>query len=107
VHFWGLLGSYFFEYRTGFPFSAMNELQQLVGPANSYRFPNYFSLDIGAEKRFHFHKHEWAIRVSAINLTNHPNPDSVVNDVDAPLFRSFAGGQGRAFTARLRLVTQH
>lgn len=107
LHFWGLLGSYFLEYRSGFPFSAVNEQQQLVGPANSYRFPGYLSVDLGAEKRFHFHKHEWAIRVSAINLTSHVNPDSVVNNVAAPNFHSFAGGQGRAFTARLRLVTQH
>lgn len=104
---WQLLFSYFFEYHTGFPFSAINEQQQLVGPANSFRYPSYLSLNVGLEKRFHFRKREWAVRGSAINLTDHQNPSAVVNNVDAPNFLSFSGRQGLGFTARLRLVTQH
>jgi hypothetical protein len=37
-------------------------------------------------------------------LTGHGNPTAVVNNIDAPNFLTFAGGQRRAFTARLRLV---
>jgi hypothetical protein len=105
---WGLLLSGFVEYRTGFPFSVINEQQQLVGAPNSVRFPNYFSLNLGLEKRFPFKGHEWAVRVSGVNITRHSNPDSVVNNIDAgPSFLTYAGGQSRAFTFRLRLVTQH
>jgi hypothetical protein len=104
---WQLLGSYFVEYHTGFPFNAVNEQQQLVGGADSLRYPTYFSLNLGIEKRFHFHKHEWAIRVSSNNITGHDNPIAVVNNVDAPDFLTFSGGHNRSFTARLRLVTQH
>jgi hypothetical protein len=104
---WQLLFSYFFEYHSGFPFSAINEQQQLVGPANSFRYPSYLSLNVGLEKRFHFRKREWAVRGSAINLTDHQNPTAVVNNVDAPNFLTFSGRQGLGFTARLRLVTQH
>jgi hypothetical protein len=107
IPIWGLLLSGFLEYRTGFPFSIINQQQQLVGSPNLLRFPDYFSLNIGVEKRFRFHGHQWAVRLSEINLTGRENPNSVVNNVDAPNFLSFAGGQGRAFTARLRLVTQH
>ena len=104
---WQLLFSYFFEYHSGFPFSAINEQQQLVGSANSFRYPSYVSLNVGLEKRFHFRKREWAVRGSAVNLTDHQNPTAVVNNVDAPNFLTFSGRQGLGFTARLRLVTQH
>jgi hypothetical protein len=107
IPIWGLFLSSLVEYRTGFPFSVINEQQQLAAPANSLRFPDYFSLNLGLEKQFPFKGHEWAVRVSAINLTGHNNPDSVVNDIDAPNFLTYAGGQRRAFTFRLRLVTQH
>ena len=106
VPFWGLLLSAFLEYRTGFPFSVVNELQQLAEPANRRRFPGYFSLNLGLEKRFKFRGHEWAVRLTSVNSTGHNNPDTVVNDKDAPNFLAMSGGQNRAFTVRLRLVTQ-
>lgn len=104
---WGLLLSGFVEYHTGFPFSAVTDQLHLFGPVNSYRYPDYFSLDLGLEKRFHFKGHEWAFRISSDNLTGHNNPNSVVNNETASNFLTFAGGQRRAFTTRLRLVTQH
>jgi hypothetical protein len=103
---WQLFLSGFFEYHTGYPFSTINEQQQLIGTPNNLRFPDYLSLDVGLEKRFHFRKHEWAIRASCINVTGHNNPDSVVNNIDAPNYLSFAGGHTRSITGRLRLVTQ-
>lgn len=103
---WQLFLSGFLEYHTGFPFSSINEQQQLVGAPNGLRFPDYLSLDLGLEKRFHFRKREWAIRISGINVTGHNNPDTVVNNIDALNYLTFAGGQTRALTGRLRLVTQ-
>jgi hypothetical protein len=101
VPLWGLFLTYRVEYRSGFPFSDLNEQQQLVGTPGQFRFPNYFELDVGLEKRFHFHGQEWAFRASAINATNHDNPNAV-NTVVSPF--AFAGGQHRALTGRLRLV---
>jgi hypothetical protein len=98
---WGLFLTYRLEYRSGFPFNDLNEQQQLVGTPGQFRFPNYFDLDVGLEKRFPFHGQVWAFRVSSINATNHDNPN-VVNTVVSPF--AFAGGQGRALTGRLRLV---
>jgi hypothetical protein len=103
---WNLLLSYFFEYRSGFPFSVINQAQQLVGPPNRLRFPNYVSLNIGIEKRFRLRGHEWAARLAVVNLTDHRNSQAVINNIDAPRFLTFAGGQGRALTGRLRLVTR-
>jgi hypothetical protein len=102
--FWGLFLSYFFEYRTGFPFSVVNEQQQLVGPPNRLRFPDYVSLNLGIEKHFKILRRVWAVRLAVINASGNSNPDSVINNIDSPDYLQFAGGQHRAFTARIRLV---
>jgi hypothetical protein len=104
IPFWDLFLSYFLEYRTGFPFNAVNQRQQLVGAPYRLRFPDYLSLNLGVEKRFSFFGRVWAVRLSIINATGNANPDSVINNTDSPDFLQFAGGQKRAFTARLRLV---
>lgn len=101
---WHLLLSYHLEYRSGYPFGILSPYQQLIGPPDQLRFPAYLSLDVGVEKRLRFRGHEWAVRLSVINVTDHRNPDSVRNIEGAPV--AFAGGQGRAFTARIRLVGQ-
>lgn len=104
THIWGVLFSAFFEYRTGYPYSAVNLEQQLVGPPNSFRFPPFVNINLGLEKKFAFRGYLWAVRGMVVNPTDRLNPDSVVNNVDAPNFGSFLGGQGRAFTARVRFV---
>ena len=104
THFWELFLSYFFEYRTGYPFSSVDVYQQLAGAANAQRYPDYASLNLGIEKRFQFRGYYWAARISAVNVLGRENPDTVVNNISAPDYLMFAGGQSRAFTARLRFV---
>jgi hypothetical protein len=104
THIWKIQLTYFFEYRTGYPFSVINLDQQLVGPPNSSRFPAYASVNLGLEKKFAFRGYLWGVRVEAVNALNRQNPDTVVNNIDAPNFGSFAGGQGRAFTLRVRFI---
>jgi Carboxypeptidase regulatory-like domain len=101
---WKLILSSFFEYRTGFPFSEINQQQQLVGAPGSQRFPPYASLNLGLEREFRFRQRIFAVRAAAINLSGRQNPDTVVNNTDAPNFRTFSGGQRRALTFRLRFV---
>jgi len=110
---WGILFTYLFEYRTGYPWSEINQQQFLIGAANARRFPSYASLTIGLEKKFAFRDRVFAVRVEAVNILGRQNPDVVQNNVDAPAcvaghtalcFGEFAGGQGRALTARLRFV---
>ncbi len=104
THIWATQLSYFFEYRAGYPFSAVNLQQQLVGPPNSLRFPAYASLNLGLEKKFGFRGYLWAARIEAVNIIGRQNPDTVVNNTDAPNFGAFSGGQGRATTLRVRFV---
>jgi hypothetical protein len=104
THIWAIQLSYLFEYRTGYPYSVINLLQQLVGPPNSSRFPAYASLNLGIEKKFAFRGYLWGVRVEAVNALDRQNPNTVVNNIDAPNFRTFSGGQGRAFTLRVRFI---
>lgn len=103
---WGLFFGDFYEYRTGYPFSVVNQQQLLIGRPNSYRFPVYSSLTVSLEKKFRFGSYIFAIRVAAINVLNRENPDQVINNTDAPpsQFLQFSGGQGRALTGRIRFV---
>jgi Carboxypeptidase regulatory-like domain/TonB dependent receptor len=101
---WGILFSFLEDFHSGFPYSAINQQQFLVGAANSLRFPDYASLTIALEKKFTFRDRVFAVRVAAINILDRENPTVVVNNVDAPNYGMFTGGQGRAFTARLRFV---
>jgi len=104
THIWKIQFSYFFEYRSGYPYSAVNLEQQLVGAPNSLRFPDYKNLNLALEKKFAFRGYLWAARIEAVNAFNWQNPNVVVNNVDAPNFGQFSGGQSRAFTARVRFA---
>jgi hypothetical protein len=105
---WGIEVAYLFEYRTGYPFSSINSEQFLVGAPNDKRFPDYASLDLSLEKKFRFGKYLFAVRGAVINLTDRQNPDVVINNINAigvtPSYLTFEGGQGRAFTGRLRFL---
>src|SRR5215510_4655095 len=96
--------AYSIDWRDGFPFSLVNEEQQLVGPPNSQRFPGYFTLDTHLERRFHLFGYYLALRGGVNNLTNRKNPTVVNNNVDSPEFLTFAGTQHRAFTGRIRFL---
>ena len=96
--------AYSLEGRSGFPFNATNDLGQLVGPPGMSRFPNYFSLNLFAEKRFHAFGRYWALRGGFENITGHANPAVVNADSDSVHFKNFSSFQGRAFTTRIRLL---
>ena len=96
--------AYSMEARTGFPFSYTNNQAQIVGEAGSHRFPEYFSLNVQLEKRFHLFGYYWALRGGFDNITGHNNPTFVNSDINSPQFLTFAGSEGRAFTSRIRLL---
>ncbi|MGD0128022.1 MAG: carboxypeptidase regulatory-like domain-containing protein [Terriglobia bacterium] len=96
--------AYSLDYRDGFPFSLVNENQELVGAPGSTRFPRYFSLDLQFERRIHLFGFMWALRAGCNDITNRPNPSGVNNNVDSTEFLTYGGIQGRAFTARVRLL---
>jgi len=96
--------AYSLDYRDGFPFSLVDENQQLVGAPGAMRFPTYFSLDLQFERRIQLFGFMWALRAGCNDITNRPNPSGVNNNVDSPEFLTYGGIQGRALTARVRLL---
>lgn len=95
---------YSLDWRSGFPFSAVNEQQRQVGDPNSYRFPDYFTLNTHVERRFTLFSYHLALRAGFNNVTNRQNPSTVNNNVDSPEFLTFGGTQHRVFTGRIRFI---
>ena len=75
-----------------------------MGAPGSHRFPEYFSLNLQLEKRFHLFGYFWALRGGLDNITDHSNPYVVNSDIDSPQFLTFSAFEGRAFTSRIRLL---
>lgn len=96
--------AYSAEARNGFPFDVYNNLQELVEPPGSRRFPTYFSLNVHLEKRFRAFGYYWALRGGFDNITGNLDPVAVNGDIDSPQFLTFSGFGRRAFTSRIRFL---
>jgi hypothetical protein len=96
--------AYSYEARTGFPFAAINDQQQIVRPPGTYRFPTYETLNLHVEKRFHAAGFYWALRGGFDNITNRQNAFTVNNNINSPQFLTFSNFDRRAFTARIRFL---
>jgi hypothetical protein len=96
--------AYSAEARSGFPFDVYNNLQQLVEPPGSRRFPTYFALNLHLEKRFHAFGYYWALRGGFDNITGNLDPIFVNGDIDSPQFLTYSGYGHRAFTSRIRFL---
>ena len=95
---------YLVEWRTGFPFSVVDEEGVLVGSPNSARLPAYFNVNLHLEREFRALHYLWAWRFGFNNLTANENPNTVNNVTGTPNFLTYGRGQARAFSVRLRLL---
>jgi hypothetical protein len=97
--------AYSMETRSGFPFTELTDQQQLYSAVGAHRFPEYFSLNLQLEKRFHFLGYYLALRGGFDNINGRCNPYVVDNVIDANHSTpTFSACQGRAFTSRIRLL---
>jgi hypothetical protein len=94
--------SYLLDARSGFPFSVQDVQGNIIGAANSFRFPMNFDLNLHVERRFAFRGHRFALRVGVNNITDHSNPTGVYNTLGSPLFMHFIGDEGRHVVLRIR-----
>ncbi|MBZ5513493.1 MAG: TonB-dependent receptor [Acidobacteriia bacterium] len=98
------------DVHTGFPYSAIDVLQNYVGAPNSRRFPTFLSLDLQLTKDFQLpfsgwlKKHKFRGEFRIYNLTNHSNPRDVLANVASPNFGQYLGFQHRLFDAGLDIV---
>jgi len=82
------------EWRSGFPFSALDVYQHYLGAPNSERFPTYFSADLTAFKTFDLLRRKADLGLQLFNLTGHFNPRDVVAVVESPRYREFSSSFG-------------
>lgn len=96
--------AYSILWRSGFPFSTVNNFGILVQGPSAHRFPGFFSLNPAIERKFTFHGYRWAARVGLDNVTNSVNPTGVDNNVDSPTFLTFFGQGHRTLNGRIRFL---
>ena len=58
------------DWRTGLPYSVVNETLDFVGTRNDHRFPNYLRLELGVERRIRLLKFRPWVGVAADNALN-------------------------------------
>ncbi|MGI8466860.1 MAG: hypothetical protein ACR2N3_00200, partial [Pyrinomonadaceae bacterium] len=95
------------EWRSGFPYSIIDQNQNFVGTRNAggQRFPKFFSLDAELSKDFQVTK-KYAARLSlkVFNLTNHFNPRNVRNNLGDPRFGTFINNYRRYLTGGFDII---
>ncbi len=78
------------EIRSGYPYAAVNELQDFVAPRNmAGRFPTLATLDVRVTRAFAFWKYTVELGARVYHLLNSFTPRDVQNNVDAPDYGVF------------------
>jgi hypothetical protein len=97
---WLLLG--IFDWRSGLPYSVVNDTLDFVGARNSLRFPSYVRLEVGVERRFKILKFQPWIGVRVWNALNSFLPTDVQANLGSPAFGSFYNSEYRQFRIQIR-----
>jgi hypothetical protein len=97
---WLLLGV--LDWRTGLPYSVVNETLDFVGPRNVLRFPTYLRLELGLERRIKILRFQPWVGVRMNNILGKLLPDEVQNNTGSPYFGGFYNSEPR----RIRLAVR-
>jgi Carboxypeptidase regulatory-like domain/TonB dependent receptor-like, beta-barrel len=90
----GLPGKWVFsplyEWRTGFPYSAVNEFQDFVGERNrAGRLPTVNTLDFTLARPWHFRKYTFSAGLKIYNTFSAASDRDVQNNITSPDFGTF------------------
>ncbi|MEO8256216.1 MAG: carboxypeptidase regulatory-like domain-containing protein [Acidobacteriota bacterium] len=97
---WLMLG--IFDWRSGLPYSVVNEALDYVGPRNDRRFPTYVRLEVGLERRFKILKFEPWIGLRVWNALDSFLPTDVQANLGSPAFGSFYSSEFRQYRIQIR-----
>ena len=97
---WLMLG--IFDWRSGLPYSVVNEALDYVAPRNNLRFPSYVRLEVGLERRFKILKFEPWIGLRVWNALNSFLPTDVQANLGSPAFGSFYSSEFRQYRIQIR-----
>ncbi len=79
-----------FEWRTGFPWSAVNEFQDFVGPRNQAgRLPSVKTLDFTLARPWRFRKYHFTAGLKVYNVFDTGNERDVQANITSPDFGKF------------------
>jgi hypothetical protein len=90
------------DWRTGLPYSVVNETLDFVGTRNDRRFPNYIRLELGVERRIRLLKFRPWVGVRADNALNAFLPTDVQANISSPFFGDFYNSEYRQFRIQFR-----
>jgi len=97
---WLLVG--IFDWRTGLPYSVVDEALDFVGNRNDRRFPYYMRLELGVERRIRLGKFQPWVGVRVDNALDLFLPTDVQANNSSPFFGSFYNSEYR----QLRIQTR-
>jgi len=100
---WQLLGTV--DWRTGLPYSVVDEDLDFVGARNSLRFPTYFRVDAGFERRLVISKFRPWMGLRVSNALNSFLPADVQANLSSPAFGSFYNSVWREYRIAFRFGT--
>lgn len=96
--------AYSLLWRSGFPFSTVDQAGRLFQGPDANRFPDFFTLNPAIERKFNFHGYRWAARIGIDNITNSENPTTVDNTHGSSTFLTFFGQGHRTLNGRIRFL---
>ena len=97
---WLFLGT--LDWRSGLPWSVVNEDLEFVGPRNDQRFPTYLRLNAGFEHRVRISRMQPWLGLRVSNALNSFLPSDVYSNLGSPDFGTFANSEYREFRIHLR-----
>ena len=97
---WLLLGT--LDWRSGLPYSIVNETLEYVGSRNAQRFPTYHRLDVAIERRVAIARWQPWLGIRAVNALDSFIPADVQANLASPAFGSFYNSEYRQFRIHLR-----
>jgi hypothetical protein len=90
------------DWRTGLPYSVVDEALDVVGRRNSHRFPNYLRVELGVEHRFQIFRFRPWIGVRVDNALDAFLPQDVQANIGSPNFGRFYNSEYRQFRIQVR-----
>ena len=90
------------DWRSGLPYSVVDDALEYVLPRNERRFPTYVRVDLGIEHRFKIFKYRPWIGVRADNALNSFLPMDVQANLGSPVFGTFYNSEYRQFRIQVR-----
>jgi hypothetical protein len=87
---WELVFSPLFEWRSGFPWTAVNDFNDFVGPRNQTgRLPNVRTLDFTLARPWQFKKYRFTAGIKIYNAFDTGNERDVQNNITSPDYGQF------------------